>query len=604
MPMKNAPKRLTALAGALTLALALAVAPMVSPPKAAAALDAGLTDAFEYPAPPTGRTLNVLSYGATPNNSSNNDVTGIQNAINAAAAGDEVYIPDGTYDLKGSTSIKLKTGVSVRCQSQNAVLAGRYSSAPNAVLYAAAGVNNLTLSNCKITLASGPTYLAGVRLGNQGTGPLTSRIAVNGMFIEKHQRFGIQLQNTYHVLVDGNTIKNATALGGGGSGYGVIIDQNRATNNWVRNNTIGPVIRHALLIQFSANHNLLEHNTVTGAVSGAIDMHGEDEYSNEIRYNTVKDCVRNGTDNSPNGGGIELGEWSGRAGTTTAHDNTGAYNWVHHNEVYNCTYGLRIVNNTNYTYIQDNYFHDNLVSGIQADLYPLNHLFIQRNAIQRNGDGIRLYGVDYATVQENTITGNRGYGVWTDPATIHYAITDNTINNNGTNVRLGSTNGTYSEGTAPPVTTTPAPPVTTTPAPVATTIDDATIGTGTGTGRWNYAGTGWMHCTNCNEGQIAFYGASQSWTTTSGRATLTVTGKQVKLYAVVAPWHGIGAVSMDGGPSQMIDFYAPVKTGNVLLWTSPTLTNGPHTLTVGTTGTRNPKSTGNVITLDRAEVIN
>jgi hypothetical protein len=48
-PMKNAKRRLTALAGALTLALA--AAPMVSPPKALAAIDAGLTTAFEYPAP-------------------------------------------------------------------------------------------------------------------------------------------------------------------------------------------------------------------------------------------------------------------------------------------------------------------------------------------------------------------------------------------------------------------------------------------------------------------------------------------------------------------------------------------------------------------------
>jgi parallel beta-helix repeat protein len=444
MPI-HAKIRLTALAGAL--ALALAAVPLVSPPKAAAAIDAGLSDNFEYPAAPTGKSLNVLDYGATPNNSANDDVPAIQKAINAAAAGDEVYLPDGAYDLKGKTSIKLKTGVSVRCQSQNAVLTGRYVWSPSAVLYAPPGVNNLTVSNCRIAFASGYKYKAGVQLGAQGTGPLTSRIAVTGMLIEQHQRFGVLLQNTYHVLVDGNTIKNASALGGGGSGYGVIIDQSRSTNNWVRNNTIGPVIRHALLIQYSANHNLLEKNTVTGAVSGAIDMHGEDEYSNEIRYNTVKDCVRNGTTVSPNGGGIELGEFSGIAGTTLAHDNSGPNNWVHHNEVYNCTYGLRIMNNTNNTYIQDNNFHHNVYSGIQADLAPLKYLFIQRNKIQNNGrDGVLLYGVDYATIQDNTITNNTRFGLWTDSKTVHYTITNNTITDNGTNVRLGSTNGTYTEG--------------------------------------------------------------------------------------------------------------------------------------------------------------
>jgi len=487
MPPKHVTRRHIALVGAVTLVLA--AMPLVSAPKAAAAIDAGLSDAFVYPAARTGRTLSVLNYGATPNNSADDDVPAIQRAINAAVAGDEVYLPDGTYDLKGKVSINLKTGVSFRCQSQGAVLASRYIWTTHAVLYAAPGVTNLTLSNCRINFASGYKYDAGVRIGSSGSGALTSRIAVNGMLIEKFQRFGVLLQNAYHVVVDGNTIKNASALGGGGSGYGVIIDQSRSTNNWVRNNTIGPVIRHALLIQFSANHNLLERNSVTGAVSGAIDMHGEDEYSNEIRYNTVKDCVRNGTSVSPNGAGIELGEWSGVAGITLAHDNSGPNNWVHHNEVYNCTHGLRIMNDTNNTYVEDNYFHHNLMSGIQADLAPLNHLYIQRNTINNNKDGVLLYAVDYATVQGNTITNNQRNGLWTDPKTIHYTISGNTITNNPTNVRLGSTNGTYTPGptaagtlaetTAADATTgvydqTAAAPET----PVPPTTDDATIPTG------------------------------------------------------------------------------------------------------------------------------
>jgi hypothetical protein len=46
--------------------------------------DAGLNMPFQYPAPVTGQTLNVLDYGATPNNPADDDFAAFQNAINAA----------------------------------------------------------------------------------------------------------------------------------------------------------------------------------------------------------------------------------------------------------------------------------------------------------------------------------------------------------------------------------------------------------------------------------------------------------------------------------------------------------------------------------------
>lgn len=403
--------------------------------------DAGLSEPFMTPAAPTGRTLNVRNYGATSNRSWDNDATAIQKAINAAVAGDVVYIPDGTYHVK--STINLKSGVSLVGQSRTkTVLAGAYSSSPHAMIYAAPGTTNLTVSTFRITQATGRTFKAAIRLGTEGSG-VVSRIAVKDLSIEKFQRFGVQLQNTKHVLVDGNIIKNATALDGGGSGYGVLVDQSLSNNNWIRNNQIGPVIRHAILIQESANHNLIELNTITGTVSGAIDLHGEDEYANEIRYNTITNGVRNGTTVSPNGAGIEVGEYSGVIGSTVLHDNSGPGNWIHHNTVYNYSFGLRITNNSNYTFIEDNVFYGNVGAGIQADLAPLNNLYLSRNEIYNNGSGVILYDVTQAVVQDNTIRDNKNYGIWTNPGTTGYVITGNTVTGNKVDVTLGSRDGVY-----------------------------------------------------------------------------------------------------------------------------------------------------------------
>ena len=406
--------------------------------------DAGLSAPFQMPDASTGRTLNVLSYGATPGVASDNDATAIQKAINAAQAGDMVYLPQGTYNVK--STITLKTGVSLVGEGRDlTVLAGSYSSSPHAVIYAAPGVNNLTLSSFTITTASGPAPKAGIRLGLEG-GNLVSRVAITDVFIEKFQRFGVQLQNTYQVLVADSVVKNATALDGGGSGYGIIIDQAGSSNNWIRNNEVGPVIRHAILVQESAHHNLIEYNRITGAVSGAIDLHGEDEYSNEIAYNIISDCVRDGTTVSPNGAGIEIGEYSGVIGTTTMHDNSGPYNWVHHNEVYNCSCGLRIMNNSNFTLIEDNVFHDNFGSGIQADLAPLNNLYLLRNSVYNNINGVVLIDVTDAVVRDNIIRDNRDYGLATNSGVTGYVISGNTITGNGVDVLLGSPDGAFEAG--------------------------------------------------------------------------------------------------------------------------------------------------------------
>jgi hypothetical protein len=413
--------------------------------------DAGLSGPFLTTSASTGQTFNIKTYGATSNNSADNDATVINAVINAAKPGDVVYMPNGTYHIK--STINLKPGVSLVGQSRTyTVLAAAAGNTQlSSMVYAPPGADNLTIANFKITTASGSKApKTGVRLGITGGGPI-SRITVKNLFIEKFERFGIFLENANNVRVDSNIIKNATALDGGGQGYGVLILGANSYNNWVSSNTVGPVIRHAILIE-RAHHNLVENNRITGTVSGAIDLHGEDEYANEIRYNTISNGVRNGTTVSPNGAGIEVGEYSGVIGTNTMHDNSGPGNYIHHNTVYNYSYGLRVMNNSNYTYVEDNVFRNNYEVGILANLAPLNHLYLARNQVTYNPHGIILYDVTDAVLIGNTVRYNSGYGIGLDAESTGYWITGNTVTNNKVNVYLMNTNGTYS----PTATSTPS----------------------------------------------------------------------------------------------------------------------------------------------------
>jgi hypothetical protein len=81
-------------------------------------------------------------------------------------------------------------------------------------------------------------------------------------------------------------------------------------------------------------------------------------------------------------------------------------------------------------------------------------------------------------------------------------------------------------------------------------------------------------------------------------------GTEVRLYGARAPWHGIAAVSIDGGPETMVDTYATGRADGVLLWNSPLLAAGAHTLKVRVTGQKNANASGTYVVADRVDVVN
>ena len=152
---------------------------------------------------------------------------------------------------------------------------------------------------------------------------------------------------------------------------------------------------------------------------------------------------------------------------------------------------------------------------------------------------------------------------------------------------------------APTIAATALPPTATT-APVTTapvSVDDSV--TGTGVNQFNYQGN-WQHCTACGANQ---YQGTSSYDNTAGDVmTFTFTGTQILFYGVQDAHHGLGAISIDGGQETQIDFYAAQRTEDVLMWTSPTVASGQHTLKLRVLGQKNPASTDAVVAVDRVTI--
>jgi hypothetical protein len=183
----------------------------------------------------------------------------------------------------------------------------------------------------------------------------------------------------------------------------------------------------------------------------------------------------------------------------------------------------------------------------------------------------------------------------TNPGSITFSNPSIKAYTDGSEILTGTQPGSYTINAATP---SPTPPGTT-----LVTVDDSVQGTAQN--QWDYVGGGWSHCTDstsCNSSSL--YNNSTSWdNTTDDYATISFTGIQASLYGLVDPNHGIAAVSIDGGAETNVDFYSATRTGNVLLWTSPLLTQGTHTLKVRVTGTKNSSSGGTYVATDRGDLL-
>lgn len=416
---------------------------------------------------PWADTINVLDFGADPADNASDDRPAIEDALNAAGQGDVVWFPNGVYNLMSTASnydnahLSLTDAESLHGESrEGAIIKSQFPIAVNenetSRTVRLQGVYACTIKNLTFTSDFSGTYWTdrvsnnpdrsapGVHLYIDDSGSTPSRrIVVENCSFEKYRAVAIRLANSSDCIVRNSSFELATDVGGGGAGYGISIQGNGhgvdsyglfrdSRYNLVENCTFtGPHIRHGVVIQYFSHNNLVRNNVLHATSMDALDLHGEDEYNNELCYNTVTDVLL--------GGGVGVGN------TGAEHDASGYNNYIHHNTFRNCREGVRVYLGSPYTRIEGNIVENSAIA-VSRGLYIQNapHTTIKDNIIRNNlaggFRGIHLVydsgtlGAHYGDPENIWIDGNQvynnAYGIVIDDGKSIYYGPNNSVYNN------------------------------------------------------------------------------------------------------------------------------------------------------------------------------
>ncbi len=411
---------------------------------------------------PWGDTLNVLDYGADILDNDNDDRPAVEAAVNAASMGDLVYFPNGVYNMmspansSGNSHIVLSDGYHLHGESMaGAIIKSQFPLTINenetTKTVKIQGKFAITIKNLTFTSDFSGQYYTdrvnnnpdrsapGVHLYIDDSGSTPSkRVVVDSCKFEKFRAMAIRLANSSDCIVRNSEFSLATDVGGGGAGYGISLQGDGHGNdsygmprdsryNLIENNTFtGPQIRHGVVVQYYSHNNLIRNNTLLLTTMDALDLHGEDEYNNELCYNVVEDVTM--------GGGVGVGN------TGADHDASGYNNYIHHNTFTNCREGVKVYLESPYTRIEHNTVQSSSVSSAKG-IYILNgpHTTIKNNIIRYNTSsgfvGIHLKHDDGTLGDYNGDPDS----VWIDSNQVYYN-TNGIWVENGTNIFYGPDN--------------------------------------------------------------------------------------------------------------------------------------------------------------------
>ncbi|KAA2299888.1 hypothetical protein FY526_27460, partial [Clostridioides difficile] len=131
----------------------------------------------------TGRTIDVRDYGADPADNMSDDRPAIQAAMDEANVGDEVFLPDGVYNLlsgpDGSTNLMLKSGVNLRGESREAtVLQTSLDQVTGSAVLKVSAQHSILVSNMTITSSWSGSYTTDHQSNNPSAGGPDSMIHI------------------------------------------------------------------------------------------------------------------------------------------------------------------------------------------------------------------------------------------------------------------------------------------------------------------------------------------------------------------------------------------------------------------------------------------
>lgn len=324
------------------------------------------------PGPASGARLDVTTFGADPAPGTGDDAVAVRKALEHAREGDEVSFPAGVFDLdspdpdQDEVNVELVSGVQLRGAGPGrTLLVSDFDGEDDSAVLRGLAVHDVVVSGLTVTSTydgplgtdtededegGGPMF--GVQIG-EVDGQGSSQVLIEHLHVERFQRHGITVKASREVTVQDNRVADATSVGPGGAGYGIAIEgrpdrrdtgaADDSRHNVVRRNVLdGAHLRHAILLQFPTHNTLVADNVIHGSLLDAIDLHGEGEYLNEVRGNTVHGCER---------AAIALGN---SGGFTQEHGATGEGNWIHDNLLVANQVGVLVILGTPQTLVQDN----------------------------------------------------------------------------------------------------------------------------------------------------------------------------------------------------------------------------------------------------------
>jgi len=98
-------------------------------------------------------------------------------------------------------------------------------------------------------------------------------------------------------------------------------------------------------------------------------------------------------------------------------------------------------------------------------------------------------------------------------------------------------------------------------------------------------------------------GARFSATKADKAYTTKFHGTGVWVYGNMGPSSGMATFHVAGQTSETLDLYAPSEQSHVLIYASPTLSDGDHQLTIESTGLHNVHATGTMVSVDRVAAV-